>query len=287
MDETVQLGGWGLHFGEEPELTGQGGSGLVLFAGCNLACAGCETASFSREMKGVRRTSVPELAGILLELQGRGAGTVQFVTPTHQLPAIVGAVLRAVRHGFTTPLVWNCGGYESLEALRLLDGIVDVYLPDLKHGDDAEGRLTGVPDYFSRAKECLAEMLRQVGPLQVGENGVARRGLLVRHLVLPDDAARTAQALSFIASLSPDVPVNLMAQYQPVYQLAGHPRLGRRVTPREVEEALRVAREVGLQRVFTMTPVGRAAPGSRAPSIGPIGPIRPIGLIAQGAVRDR
>ena len=250
VDDQVQLGGWGLHFGEEPELTGQGGSGLVLFAGCNLACQGCETHGFSRELQGVRKASVAELAGILLELERRGAQTVQLVTPTHQLPVIVSAIARAARHGFARPLVWNCGGYESLEALAILDGIVDVYLPDLKHGDDLEGRLTGVADYFTKTKECLREMFRQVGPLKVDADGVARRGLLVRHLVLPDGAARTKEALAFVASLSPEVPVNVMAQYQPVYQLAGHPRLGRRVTPPEVEEAIRLAREAGLTRVM-------------------------------------
>jgi putative pyruvate formate lyase activating enzyme len=251
VDDAVHLGGWGLHFGEEPELTGRGGSGLVLMAACNLACAGCETSSFSREGQGVRRASVAELAGVILELQRRGAENVQFVTPTHQLPVIVSALRRAAEHGFERPVVWNCGGYESLEALALLDGIVDVYLPDLKHGDDREGRLAGVLDYWTVAQACVAEMHRQVGDLARGPDGVARRGVLARHLVLPDGAAGTERVMRFLASLSPGLRVNVMAQFQPVYQLAGHPRLGRRVTPAEVRDALRIAAEAGLRNVWS------------------------------------
>lgn len=251
VGDEVALGGWGLHFGEEPELTGEQGCGLVLLAGCNLACEGCETASFSREQKGVRRATAAELAGIVLELARRGAAAIQFVTPTHQLPVIVSALRRASERGFSLPVVWNCGGYESLEALALLDGIVDVYLPDLKHGDDREGRITGVPDYFSRTAECLREMHRQVGDLVLDARGIATRGVLVRHLVLPDDAAASAPAFRFLASISPDLRVNVMPQFQPVYRLAGHPRLGRRVQPAEIERALGAAREAGLRNVYS------------------------------------
>lgn len=261
VDDAVHLGGWGLHFGEEPELTGQGGSGLVLLAACNLACQGCETSGFSREGKGVRRSTVAELAGIVLELQRKGAETVQFVTPTHQLPAIVSALRRAAEHGFDRTVVWNCGGYESPEALALLDGIVDVYLPDLKHGDDREGRLAGVSDYWTVAQACVAEMHRQTGLLARGPDGVARRGVLVRHLVLPDGAAGTAEVMRFLASLSPEIRVNVMAQFQPVYQLVGDARLGRRVRPAEVHEALRLAAEAGLRNVWSASEPGPVAAG--------------------------
>lgn len=249
IDDGAHVAAWGIHWGEEPELTGRGGCGMVLLGGCNLACRGCETASFSRALKGVRRLSAAELAGIVLELERRGAATIQFVTPTHQLPVIVSALRRATERGFARPVVWNCGGYESLEALSLVDGIVDVYLADLKHGDDRSGRLTGVPDYFSVASACLREMHRQVGDLAVGADGVATRGLLVRHLVLPEGAAGSEEALRFLASLSPEVRVNVMGQFQPVHQLRGHPKLGRRVQSAEVEAALRQAREAGLRRV--------------------------------------
>lgn len=251
VDDRAHLGGYGVHFGEEPELTGPNGCGLVLMAGCNLACAGCETASFSRELRGVRTLDAAQLAGVILELERRGASHVQFVSPTHQLPVIVSALRRAAANGFTRPVVWNCGGYESLEALRLLDGIVDVYLPDLKHGDDAEGRWTGVGDYFTVAAACLAEMHRQVGEVVLDEAGLATRGLIVRHLVLPDDASRTAAAMRSIARISKRIRVNVMAQYQPVHQLRGHPRLGRRILAAELEQALAAAREAGLENVWT------------------------------------
>lgn len=254
VDAAAHLGGWGLHFGEEPELTGTGGSGLVLHAACNLDCQGCETASFSRELKGVRRASAAELAGIVLELARRGAQTVQFVTPTHQLPVIVSALRRAAERGFDRRVVWNCGGYESVEALQLLAGIVDVYLPDLKHGDDRAGRLAGVSDYWTVVQQCLAEMHRQVGDLVLDERGLATRGVLVRHLVLPDGASGTAAAMRFLAGLSTAMRVNVMGQFQPVYQLTGHPRLGRRMLATEVEDALRLAREAGLTNVFSMGP---------------------------------
>jgi putative pyruvate formate lyase activating enzyme len=251
VDDRAHLGGWGIHHGEEPELTGPRGCGLVLMAGCNLACAGCETASFSRELRGVRAMGAAELAGVVLELERRGASHVQFVTPTHQAPVIVSALRRAAAHGFRTSIVWNCGGYEAPEALDLLDGVVDVYLPDLKHGDDAEARLTGVSDYFSRTVECISQMHRQAGLLELDATGLARRGVIVRHLVLPDDAARTREAMRAIASISRQIRVNVMAQYQPVHQLSGHVRLGRRVRRDEVVRAVEIAREEGLTNVWT------------------------------------
>lgn len=253
LDDRAHVAGWGIHFGEEPELTGPGGCGLVLLGGCNLACKGCETASFSRELKGVRPTRAAELAGIVLELARRGASSIQFVTPTHQMPVILSALRRARARGFALPVVWNCGGYESLEALRLLEGVVDIYLPDLKHGDDREGRLTGVTDYWSVAQACVREMYRQVGDFVLDEAGLATRGLLVRHLVLPDDAGRSDEVLRFLRSLSADMRINVMGQFQPVYALRTDARLGRRVTEAEVERVLAKARALGLERAFAFS----------------------------------
>lgn len=251
LDDAVHLAGWGLHHGEEPELTGPQGCGLVLLGGCNLACRGCETASFSRNLTGVRRSSPAELAGVFLELERRGASTLQLVTPTHQMPAIVSALRRAASKGFALPVVWNCGGYESPEALSVLDGIVDIYLPDLKHGDDAQGRLTGVVDYWSVAKASVTQMFHQVGNVRRGADGIATRGLIVRHLVLPDGAGRSAEVMRFLASLSPRLRVNVMAQFQPVHELEGHVRLGRRLRPGEVERVLDLAKEAGLTEAFS------------------------------------
>jgi len=249
LDDAAHVAGWGLHFGEEPELTGRGGSGLVLLGGCNLACRGCESASFSLEMEGVRRIGAAELAGIVLELARRGAETVQFVTPTPQLPVIVSALRRAAERGFDRPVVWNCGGYESPEALELLDGVVDVYLPDLKHGTDETGRLTGAQDYATVAMECIAKMHAQAGDPVLSATGVAIRGVMVRHLVLPDDAAASERALRFLAGISQDLYVSLLSQYEPVHRLAGDARLGRRATPDEMTRAAALGRAAGLRRV--------------------------------------
>jgi putative pyruvate formate lyase activating enzyme len=249
------LAGAGVHFGEEQVLIGDGGSarrgsGLLLVGGCNLACRYCETFDFSLERRGLVATSEDELAGLLLDFQKQGAANVNFVTPTHVLPALLGGLARAAVHGFALPIVWNCGGYESLEALRLLEGVVDIYLPDAKYGDDGAGlALSGCRDYVSALDESLREMHRQVGDLQV-EGGLATTGVLVRHLVLPDDAAAPARLMPLLADISPALWLNVMSQYRPVHEARLLPVLSRAVQPVEVQAAVTLARAAGLRNLL-------------------------------------
>jgi putative pyruvate formate lyase activating enzyme len=237
-DDGLWLAGAGVHFGEEPRLVP---SGMVLIGGCNLACESCETHQFSLERRGLVRTSGPQLASLLLDLQAKGAANANFVTPTHVLPALLDGLAIAAQHGFSLPVVWNCGGYESVEALRLLDGVVDIYLPDAKYGDDLRAlELSGCKGYTAGLRESLAEMLRQVGPA----------GIIVRHLVLPEGVAAPEKLMPLIAAVSPDLCVNVMSQYRPVYRAARLPVIARGVRPDEVRAAVKAARSAGLQAVL-------------------------------------
>ncbi|MDI9583396.1 MAG: radical SAM protein [Acidobacteriota bacterium] len=247
LDRAV-VSGSGPHFGEERPLVGSGGSGTIFFAGCNLGCVFCQNYDISHLRRG-RPMSCAALAQVMLDLQEQGCHNINFVTPTHFAPQLVEAVGIAARQGLRLPLVWNCGGYESAEALRLLDGIVDIYMPDAKYWDAAVGReLSGVPDYPQRMREAITEMHRQVGDLVLDRRGVATRGLLVRHLVLPENLAGTAGVAGFLASLSRDTYVNIMAQYRPCHRASEFPRIARRITSREFCQAMTDATSAGLHR---------------------------------------
>ena len=193
--------------------------------------------------------SLKKLSDIMVELQDRGCHSINLVTPTHFLPQILSAIDTACASGLVLPLVWNCGGYESQAALTLLDGVVDIYMPDVKFGDSEKAfRFTGAQGYWEAAKSTLSEMHRQVGDLRVDDNGVAYRGLIVRHLVLPANLAGTEEVLKFIAQeLSPDTYVNIMAQYHPEHEAWRYPPLNRPVTRQEYREAVKVARKAGLR----------------------------------------
>jgi putative pyruvate formate lyase activating enzyme len=234
-DDRLWLAGAGIHFGEEPDLVP---SGLVLIGGCNLACAYCETFEVSLERRGLSPVSPEQLAALLLDLQERGARNANFVTPTHVLPALLEGLAVAAEHGFSLPVVWNCGGYESLPALRLLDGVVDLYLPDAKYGDDAAAfELSGCRGYTGALSISLREMHRQAE-------------VIVRHLVLPSGAASAEKLMPLIASISPDLRVNVLSQYRPVHRAARFPVIARGVTPGEVRAAVVAARAAGLRRVL-------------------------------------
>lgn len=238
------------HFGEEPSISGTRGSGTVFFANCNLGCIFCQNYDLSHLAQG-REIGCEDLARAMLALQDRGCHNINLVSPTHMLHPILQALLAAVPLGLRLPLVYNSGGYDAAGALRLLDGVFDIYMPDFKYGDAGSGqRLSGVPDYPQRAREAVAEMHRQVGDLRVDERGVAFRGLLVRHLVLPEGLAGTWEVMSFLCGLSRDTCVNVMGQYHPAYRAREHPAMGRRPTRREVEEGVSLAREAGLRRVL-------------------------------------
>jgi putative pyruvate formate lyase activating enzyme len=247
--EEAVVASAGAHFGEERPLVGRGGSGTVFLAGCNLACLFCQNADISHGRRGTP-ASAEALAQTMLGLQDLGCHNINFVTPTHQVPQLLAALTLAAGRGLRLPLVYNCGGYESVETLRLLDGVVDVYMPDFKYWEAAVGaELSGVADYPEVARAAVREMHGQVGDLVVDREGVARRGLLVRHLVLPGGLAGTEGVMRFLAELSLDTYVNVMSQYHPCHLAARHPALSRRVSREEVAAALAAARSAGLRRL--------------------------------------
>jgi putative pyruvate formate lyase activating enzyme len=238
------------HFGEEDPLVGQHGSGTVFFANCNLKCQFCQNYEISQLGEG-REIEAKELAAMMLHLQERGCHNINFVSPTHVLPQILEALLMAAENGLKVPLVHNTGGYDSLEALRLLDGIVDIYMPDMKYADEEAGRkYSKVKNYPSVNQAAVKEMHRQVGELVMDERGIAQRGLLVRHLVLPNEVAGTAQIAKFLAEeVSPNTYLNVMAQYRPTYKAHQYPEIDRRPSPQELQDAVDVALQAGLTRL--------------------------------------
>jgi putative pyruvate formate lyase activating enzyme len=241
----------GPHFGEEPPLVGEHGSGTIFLSSCPLKCQFCQNSDISQQPGG-RPTHPAELADIMLYLEQRGCHNINFVTPTHFAPQIVEALTIAVRGGLSLPLVYNCAGYESLETLKHLDGIIDIYMPDVKYADNALAtRYSGARDYWERARGGLKEMHRQVGDLDLDEHGIAQSGLLIRHLVLPRGAAGSGEVLKFIAEeISRDSYVNIMDQYHPAYHAGRHPDLNRRIRDEEYEQAVTLALRYGLHRGF-------------------------------------
>jgi putative pyruvate formate lyase activating enzyme len=266
---------WCVHRGEEPVLVGDTGSGTVFFAGCHLRCAYCQNFQISQGIAARRdretttahrmavtadgwqwihghEVTVERLAQIFLELAGQGVHNINLVSPSTQLPQIVAALRDATAAGLALPVVYNSSGYDSVAALRLLDGIVDVYLPDFKYGTPRiAGRLSGVVDYPGRALAAIAEMQRQVGRLAVDDDGVARRGLLVRHLVLPGRWYDTDQALAMLVDrVGFGVAVSLMAQYGPAHRAHRIPDLDRQLTVAEYAAARAALDRVGIDHGF-------------------------------------
>ena len=237
------------HFGEEAPISGHRGSGTVFFAGCNLACVYCQNSDISHGDDG-REVTDEQLGGVMLRLQEMGCHNVNLVSPSHVVPQFLSALASAMARGFRLPIVYNTGGYDSVRTLRLLDGIVDIYMPDAKYGDDRVAeRFSGIRGYVKANGLALKEMHRQVGDLAIDASGVATRGLLIRHLVLPAGLAGTERVLRFLSEeLSPNSYCNVMAQYHPCFQALSFSVLGRRITPGEYAEALAIARACGLTR---------------------------------------
>jgi len=237
------------HFGEERPLVGTKGSGTIFFSHCGLRCIYCQNHSISLKGEGVEVTE-ERLAETMIKLQRLGSHNINLVTPTHYVPGIARALELAVPMGLEIPLVYNTGGYEKPEVLRLLDGIVDIYLPDFKYMNPAHSAAysSEAYNYPHYARLAFKEMYRQVGNLQSGKFGVARRGLMIRHLVLPNRLSDTREVLAFIAGeLSPSCYVNIMRQYRPEYKARDFPGLGRRINNREYREALEWAAELGIK----------------------------------------
>lgn len=238
------------HFGEEPPLVGRYGSGTIFLSHCNLKCKFCQNHDISHAGDG-REAEKEELASMMLGLHRQGCHNINFVTPTHYVPQIVEALPRAIEGGLDVPLVYNSGGYESVEVLRLLEGVFDIYMPDIKYSDDEVALvLSGVRGYFKAATEAVREMHRQVGDLLVSADGLARKGLLVRHLVLPEGLSGTREVMRFLArEVSKDTYVNIMDQYRPAYRAFEDKRISRRITGKEFNEAVTEALEEGITRI--------------------------------------
>jgi len=237
------------HYGEESPLVGVGGSGTIFLTHCNLKCLFCQNYEISMKGEGLSY-SHKELAAAMIDLQRRGCHNINFVTPTHYVPAILRGLSLAIDQGLFIPLVYNCSGYESLEVVKLLEGIVDVYMPDIKFlRRELSDRYCSAPDYPDVVREILKEMQRQVGDLVVDDRGIAQRGLLIRHLVMPSHGENTKDVLDFIRQeLSQDAFVNIMAQYHPCYQASRFEEISRRPSLKEYNEAMEYARQIGLRR---------------------------------------
>ena len=241
---------FGPHFGEEAPLVGSSGSGTIFFTYCNLRCCFCQNYTISQLGEG-HVVGGEELAEMMLSLQRRDCHNINFVSPTHVVPQILEALEIAVKAGLSVPLVYNSGGYDSLETLNLLDGIVDIYMPDMKYSDEKTAqRFSGIENYPQINRAAVKEMHRQAGDLQLDDHGVATRGLLVRHLVLPHGFAGTAEACRFLSQeVSTNTYLNVMAQYHPCYKALDVPELVRPLSGEEFAEAVRIARDRGLHRL--------------------------------------
>lgn len=238
------------HFGEEPELTGIFGSGTIFLTHCNLRCVFCQNYDISQGGSG-QTIDIPQLAELMVGLQNAGCHNINFVTPTHFAPHLVDGIRHAIGIGLELPIVWNCGGYESLEVIKLLDGIVDIYMPDIKFFDTGSAKLyCKAPDYPAKVREAVKEMHRQVGPLKTDDRGIAHMGLLVRHLVMPNHKNDTKEILDFILEeVSPETYINIMSQYKPAYKAMEFEKIDGAVGA-EYWEAVEYAKKIGLSRGF-------------------------------------
>jgi putative pyruvate formate lyase activating enzyme len=251
------VGSYFAHFGEEDCLRGWNGSGTIFFSGCNLRCVFCQNFDISWQLRG-SQTPPQKLAAMMLALQAQGCHNINFVTPEHVVPQIVEALPQAIEGGLRLPIVYNTSAYDSMESLELLDGVVDIYMPDFKYWDSEMARkYSKAPDYPEVARRTIKEMHRQVGDLVLDENRLARRGLLVRHLVMPENIAGTREVMGWIArELSPTTYVNLMAQYYPAGKVSRqeYQEINRRLKPAEYEQALDEAWRAGLKHLDPCRP---------------------------------
>jgi putative pyruvate formate lyase activating enzyme len=251
---AAQIAHAGLHHGEEPPISGTRGSGTIFFAGCNLHCVFCQNYRISQEFRSgqTRTLTADELADEMLRLADAGAHNINLVSPSHVIFQAADAIVAAKTKGLSIPIVYNSNGYDSVGALRQVRGLVDIYLPDIKYlSNDLARRYSGAADYADIIPGVLREMLDQVGHLELDDRGIARRGLLVRHLVLPGGVADSRRCLAFLAELSPATHVSIMSQYSPQYRAARYPEINHPLTAREYDEVTACALELGLENAFT------------------------------------
>lgn len=235
------------HLGEEPPLSGTRGSGTIFFSHCAMRCVYCQNYSFSQQEEGTE-VSAEELSRHMLSLQDEGCHNINVVTPTHVMPQILKALILAVEQGLKLPLVYNTSGYELPEIIRLLDGIVDIYLPDMRYADEANAvKYSAAPSYPELNRKSVQEMHRQVGVAQMDNEGIIRQGLIIRHLVLPEQIAGTEEIFAFIArGISPQTHISLMSQYFPAFEAHRYPPLDRRLRLEEYEAAVELLKKYGL-----------------------------------------
>jgi putative pyruvate formate lyase activating enzyme len=248
MGRRVKIYSYAPHFGEEAPLVGIHGSGTIFLSGCNMGCVFCQNYDISQLDQG-QEIEKEVMAGMMIRLQDIGCHNINFVTPTHFIPQILEALSIAIERGLSVPLVYNSGGYDSVETIRLLAGIFDIYMPDAKYGSDEVAlKYSKAPHYTYYMKRAIKEMHRQVGDLEI-ENSIAKRGLLVRHLVLPENLSGTAEIIRFLAEeISTDTYINVMAQYRPDYNACSFPELDRKVTLKEYRDAIQLAIDAGFSR---------------------------------------
>lgn len=236
------------HQGEEPPISGTKGSGTIFFSRCNMRCVYCQNSSFSQADEG-REVTERELAEFMLVLQEAGCHNINFVTPTHVLPQILEALILAIEGGLQIPLVYNTSGYEFPEIIRLLEGIVDIYLPDMRYANENHAiKYSSAPNYPAYNRDAVKEMFRQVGTAQFDQDGLIKRGLIIRHLVLPEDIAGSEEIFRFISrEISPDTCVSLMSQYFPAFEASGDLKLNRPISLEEYEKAVELLTHYGLE----------------------------------------
>ncbi len=239
------------HHGEEPPLSGTRGAGTIFLSSCNLGCIYCQNYQISHSTRG-KRLTVLDLARVMLDLQKKGCHNVEPVTPTPQTPLVMEALCLARMQGLTVPFVYNCGGYENPGVIRMLDGMVDIYLPDFKYGLEADARqFSDAPEYPQLAMDSIREMIRQVGDDLDVESGVATHGIIIRHLVLPGGLENSRAALRLLKNeISTQVPISLMSQYTPTGRVKSHPQLGRRITGSEYHQIVDYALDLGFEQLF-------------------------------------
>jgi putative pyruvate formate lyase activating enzyme len=248
--QRALISSYGAHFGEESPLRGTHGSGTIFFTSCNLRCQYCQNHDISQTIAG-KEVGAQDLAYMMLELQEQGCHNINFVSPSHVVPQIIAATLVAAQAGLNIPLVYNTGGYDSLEMLNLLDGVIDIYMPDMKYSDSTNGKkYSKIPDYWEVNQTVVREMHRQVGDLSINSLGIATRGLLIRHLILPNDLGGSKEIIRFLSSeISKNTYLNLMDQYRPTYLAYKYPELNRVITSNEYKSAIRWALDAGMRRL--------------------------------------
>jgi putative pyruvate formate lyase activating enzyme len=252
---TVMVSSYNDHHGEEPPISGRRGSGTIFLTNCDLKCVYCQNYPISQLGHG-NEVSESELARMMLSLQERGCHNINFVTPTHYMPQVLSALAAAAEQGLRLPVVYNTSGYELVEVLKLLDGIVDIYMPDMRYASDEMGlKYSNAPGYATHNRDAVKEMHRQVGDLEIDDEGVAVKGLVIRLLVLPESISGTEETLEFIAEeISRESYISLMAQYFPAHKASLHPPLDRRITREEYARALRKMRELRLTKGWAQRP---------------------------------